>query len=68
MTIRGCARYLRLTFLGGKMAMADLGVMEIWWCLGSFSPFKDRLMACDTGLISSSPQMSGGGIVTFILE
>lgn len=21
----------RLTFLGGRMAIADLGVMEIWW-------------------------------------
>lgn len=33
------------TFFGGKIAIADLGVMEMWWCLGSFSPFKDRLMA-----------------------
>jgi hypothetical protein len=35
------------TFLGGRMAMADLGVMERWWWwgLGSFSPLRDRRIA-----------------------
>lgn len=29
------------------MAMADFGVMERWWGLGSFSPLRERLMACE---------------------
>lgn len=35
----------RLTFLGGRMAMADLGVIERCCGLGSFSPLRDRLIA-----------------------
>lgn len=32
-----------LTFFGGTMAMADLGVMEMWWGLVSgFSPLTER--------------------------
>lgn len=47
--------------------MADLGVMERWWwwCLGSFSPFKDRLMAWSliniTHHTDSTHTRGGGG-------
>lgn len=32
----------RLTFLGGTMAMASLGGMEMWCGRLSFSPFMER--------------------------
>lgn len=39
-----------LTLFGGTMAIADLGVMETWWGLGSdFSPLTERRNICDGG-------------------
>jgi hypothetical protein len=36
---------MRLTFLGGRIAIADLGVIETWCGLDSLSPLRDRLIA-----------------------
>ena len=36
------------TFFGGRIAIADLGVIDRWWWwwgLGSFSPLRERRMA-----------------------
>lgn len=38
--------HANLTFFGGRIARADLGVIETWCALGSLSPFRERLMAC----------------------
>jgi hypothetical protein len=40
------------------MAMADLGVMEMCWGLGSFSPLIDLRRACEGGnVVSNTPSL-----------
>lgn len=48
---REMSKEKKLTFFGGRMAMADLGVTEIWWGLEawSFSPLRERRMAFNAG-------------------